>query len=297
MEDVIAVLTLKDGFLTAGPLEFGHRGSITTGKATVDGTSTVPHATVELTTTNLDYGGLLKAFKVTNMVEGSADVTLTTEGNGRSLRDLAGTANGHLDIVAGPAKLATRFVELWASNLLTAMLSQAWNRKQFSQYHCAAAYIDIDNGEMKTDSLLIDATDHSVAAVGTLNLGTEELDVVVTPRPNDLALLSMAAPIRMTGPLAAPNISTNIKSIASSKAWQVLDIADPIGLALRVPSVILDEKPAEAGSAAENPCIIALGRGGKDALSTKKVVQSGFNWFANLWRGAGSAVADSLKGQ
>ena len=29
------------------------------------------------------------------------------------------------------------------------------------------------------------------------------------------------------------------ESIASSKAWQVLDVADPIGLALRVPRVIL----------------------------------------------------------
>ena len=240
IEDVIAVLTLKDGILTAGPLEFGHLGSMTTGKLTVDGASTVPHAAVEITTTNLDYGGLLKAFKVTNLVEGITDLILATEGNGRSLRELAGTANGHLDIVAGPARLSTRYVELWASNLMTSMLSEAWHREKFAQYHCAAAYIDIQNGEMKTNSLLIDASDHSVVAAGTLNLGTEELDVVVTPRPKDLAFLSLAAPIRMTGPLSAPKISTNAQSIASSKAWQVLDVADPIGLALRVPRVILN---------------------------------------------------------
>ena len=58
----------------------------------MDATSTVPRAAVEIATRNLDYGGLLKAFKVSNMVEGSADVTLTAEGYGRSLRDLAGTA-------------------------------------------------------------------------------------------------------------------------------------------------------------------------------------------------------------
>jgi uncharacterized protein involved in outer membrane biogenesis len=295
MEDVIAVVTLQGGILTAGPLEFGHRGSVTTGKVTVDETSTVPRAAVEIATTNLDYGGLLKAFKVTNMVEGSADVTLTAEGHGRSLRDLAGTANGHLDIVAGPAKVATRFVELWTSNLMTAMLAQAWHRERFTQYHCAATYIDIHKGEMKTDSLFIDASDHSVAAAGTLDLRAEELDVVVTPTPKDLSVLSLATPIRLTGPLAAPKISTNVQSVAASKAWQVLDIADPIALGLRVPSVLLNVNPG-AGSAAENPCIIALGRGGKEALSTKKVVRTGFDWFAKFWRKAGSAVADSLKG-
>jgi uncharacterized protein involved in outer membrane biogenesis len=286
MEDVIAVLTLKDGILTAGPLEFGHLGSMTTGKLTVDGTSTVPHAAVEITTTNLDYGKLLKAFKVTNLVEGSTDLILATEGNGRSLRELAGTANGHLDIVAGPARLATRYVELWASNLMTSMLSEAWHREKFAQYHCAAAYIDIQKGEMKTNSLLIDASDHSVVAAGTLNLGTEELDVVVTPRPTDMAFLSLAAPIRMTGPLSAPKISTNAESIASSKAWQVLDVADPIGLALRVPRVILNDQPDGARSSALNPCTLAL-RGGKEALSTHKVVRAGFNWFRDVWRRAG----------
>jgi len=282
MEDVIAVLTLKGGILTAGPLEFGHRGSVTAGKVTVDVTSAVPRATVEIATTNLDYGGLLKAFKVTNMVEGSADVTMTAEGYGRSLRDLAGTANGHLDIVAGPAKVATRFLELWVSNLMTAMLAQAWHRERFTQYHCAAAHIDIHKGEMKTDSLLVDASDHSLAAAGTLDLRAEDLDVVVTPRPKDLAVLSLATSIRLTGPLTTPTISTSVESIAASKAWQVLDIADPIGLVLRVPRVILNVNPGP-GSATENPCLIAFGRGGKETLSTKKVVRTGFDWLDNLW--------------
>jgi len=249
---------------------------------TVDVTSAVPRATVEIATTNLDYGGLLKAFKVTNMVEGSADVTMTAEGYGRSLRDLAGTANGHLDIVAGPAKVATRFLELWVSNLMTAMLAQAWHRERFTQYHCAAAHIDIHKGEMKTDSLLVDASDHSLAAAGTLDLRAEDLDVVVTPRPKDLAVLSLATSIRLTGPLTAPTISTSVESIAASKAWQVLDIADPIGLVLRVPRVILNVNPGP-GSATENPCLIAFGRGGKETLSTKKVVRTGFDWLDNLW--------------
>jgi len=125
-----------------------------------------------------------------------------------------------------------------------------------------------------------------VVAAGTLNLGTEELDVVVTPRPKDLAFLSLAAPIRMTGPLSAPKISTNAESIASSKAWQVLDVADPIGLALRVPRVILNDQPDGARSSALNPCTLAL-RGGKEALSTHKAVRAGFDWFKDVWRRAG----------
>ncbi|HJT19863.1 MAG TPA: AsmA-like C-terminal region-containing protein [Nitrospira sp.] len=294
MEDVIMMTTLKDGVLRVGPWAVGHHGAMTTGLLTVDGVSAVPQAGIELTTSNLDYGGMLKAFKVTNMVEGSADVTLAATGRGRTLRELAGTANGSLDIVAGPAKLASRFVELWASNLMTAMLSEAWHREKVSRYHCAAAYIDIENGEMKTDSLLIEASDHSVAAAGSLNLGTEELDMIVTPKPANLALLSLAAPIRLTGPLTAPKVSANLQSIAASKAWQVLDVADPVGLALLVPRVVLNENPAI--SSTDNPCTHALRKGGKEALSTQSMVSAGFTWFGDRLHETGRRATQLFHG-
>jgi hypothetical protein len=217
-------------------------------------------------------------------------MALTAEGNGMSLRDLLVSATGQLDIIAGPAKVANRFVEVWASNLMTAMLSQAWHREEVTRYHCAAAYFDIHDGEMRTDALLVDAQDHSIAAAGVLNLSTEELDVVVTPKPRDLALLSLAAPVRLTGPMARPSVSTKASSIAASKAWQVLDVADPIGSIVSVPRVIHEEVAGRTVSRTENPCTAALQKGGEKTLSTTRVVSTGFGWLADLMRGTGSTI-------
>lgn len=288
-DEVTAMLTLKDGVLTLGPLALSHNGSIKTGRFTIDGTGKVPHVAIEITAIDVDYGGLFKAFNVTDKVEGRADIYLKAEGRGRDVREVMGATNGHLEIVAGPATWENRLIHLWASNLMTAMLSQAWGRERASQYNCAAAYIDIQNGEMETDALLIDARDHSVAAAGLLNLGTEDLDAVLTPRPKSLALLSLAVPVRLTGVLAAPKASSSPTSIAASKAWKVLDIAVPIGLTLQVPRVILQAKSGVSGSPFENPCAAALQPGHKGALTTRKAVTSGFKWVADLLRRAGSA--------
>lgn len=296
-DEIIAALTLKDGILTAGPLELTHNGSMKTGRFTIDGTGKVPRAAIEITATDVDYGGLFNALKITDKVEGRADIYLTAEGQGRDLRELMGAANGHLEIVAGSATWENRFIHLWASNLMKAMLSQAWRRESSSQYHCGAAYFDIRNGEMETDALLIDASDYSIAGAGTLSLATEDLDVVVTPRPKSLAILSLAVPVRLTGLLAAPRVSTSSTSIAASKAWKVLDIADPIGLALQVPRVILGDQATAAGSLLENPCTVALQRDGKGTLTTRKVVTSGFDWVADFFRRAGSAGARWLQGR
>ncbi|MDF0673669.1 MAG: AsmA-like C-terminal region-containing protein [Nitrospira sp.] len=294
-DEVTAMLTLQDGVLTVGPLALSHNGSMKTGRFTIDGTGKVPHVTVGITAIDVDYGGLFKAFNITDKVEGHADIYLTAEGRGRDFREVLGAANGHLEIVAGPATWDNRLIHLWASNLMTAMLSQAWRRERASQYNCGAAYIDIQKGEMETDALLIDARDHSVAAVGMLNLGTEDLDMVLTPMPKSLALLSLAVPARLTGLLAAPRVSTSPTSIAASKAWKVLDIAVPIGLTLQVPRVIL--QATVAGSPLENPCTTALQPGGKGTLTTRKVVTSGFKWVAELLRRAGSAGIGLLQGR
>jgi uncharacterized protein involved in outer membrane biogenesis len=298
VDEVVAMLTLQDGILTIGPLAFVHDGSMKTGRAMIDSTGEVPHAAIDIMATNVDYGGLLTALKITDKVEGRADIYMTSEGDGRSLRELAGAANGHLEIVAGAATWENRLIHLWASNLMTAMLSQTWRRDRVTQYNCGAAYFDIQNGEMVTDALLIDASDHSIAAAGTLNLGTEDVDAVITPSPKSLALLSLAVPVRLTGPLAAPRVSTTPTSIASSKAWKVLDIADPIGLTLQVPRVIFrDKATSAAGSPLENPCTTALQKEGKGTLTTRKVVTSGFEWVADLLRRAGSAGVRLIQGQ
>ncbi len=297
MDDIIAMVTLKKGLLTAGPLAFTHKGAATNGRLIVDSTPKVPHVAVEMTMINLDYGGLFKAFKITDKVEGSVDLAVVAEGDGRSLRELLVAAEGQLDIVAGPAKISNQYVELWASNLMTAMLSQAWNREEFTRYHCGAAYFDIHDGEMRTDALLIDAHDHSIAAAGMVNFGTEELDVVMTPRPKDLAFLSLAAPVRLTGSVAHPNVLTKASAIAASKAWQVLDVADPIGAVLFVPRMIQEEKADGVVSRAESPCTAAMQKGGEKALSTTRVVSTGFEWLADLMRGAGSAFVRFFEGQ
>ena len=212
------------------------------------------------------------------------------------MNDLLATANGRLDVVAGPAKVAYRYLELWASNLMTAMLSPAWRPENATQYRCSAAFFDIRNGEIKTDAFLINASDHTVAAAGKLDLGTEDLDVVASPNSKDLALLSLAVPIRLTGPLAAPNVSTDPASIAASKAWQMLDVAEPIGATLRVPDMVQWEKKSANSSTGDNPCVIALKQDGKETLSTVKVVKTGFERLADFLRGAGSTVVDFFGG-
>jgi hypothetical protein len=213
------------------------------------------------------------------------------------LHELAAGANGSLDIVAGPSRVAARYLDLWAEDLMTTMLSKAWNKEEQTQYHCAAGSFDIRHGEMRTGGVLIDARNYSVAVAGAMALNSEEIDLVVTPEPKDLTLLKLAVPIRLTGPLASPHISSNASSIAASKAWQILDVADPVGVVLRVPRVVLLDETLATDASGGNPCLAALKRPDTETLPTIKAVQRGFSRITDLWRNTAPPVDRQLGGE
>ncbi len=126
--------------------------------------------------------------------------------------------------------------------------------------------------------------------MGTLDLGSEDMDFVLTPRPKAVAFLSLASTVRVTGPLSTPRVSMDPLDIAQSKVWQVLDVIDPVGLSLNIPGLLpggksgIGGKNRPKGSGEENPCLTALDVTKQESLSTKKVVRGVFDMIKGLWK-------------
>ena len=66
------------------------------------------------------------------------------------------------------------------------------------------------DGIAKTDKLLLDTSRLTVAGSGTLDLDSEELDLVLSPRPKQARLVSVANPVRVTGTLSDPNVAVTV---------------------------------------------------------------------------------------
>jgi hypothetical protein len=69
------------------------------------------------------------------------------------------------------------------------------------------AHFKLGEGRAEIEDLLLDTQRITVAASGILNLETEELDVVMVPRPKRASLVSLANPVRIWGTLAEPEVS------------------------------------------------------------------------------------------
>ena len=248
-------LTLDDGLLTLQPVTGSLWSGEIDGALILDVKPYVPTLEVNLNIRGLDYGRLTTSLGGSQWIQGqSQSIMLTLKGRGDTLNQVLGRANGQLELVDGPLELSTQYLDLWAADFITTALSTAWKAEPETKLNCAVGYFDIDEGEMKTDNILIDTQRVTIAGAGTLNLASENLDLILTPKPKDPSLVSLAHTVRFSGPLSDPDVSRDKLRIAESGGWGLLGLANPIGWAIAIPQIA----GTTVGTMNQNPCVEAM---------------------------------------
>ncbi|WP_447965332.1 AsmA family protein [Nitrospira sp. Ecomares 2.1] len=248
-------VTLEEGVFTMQPVTGNLWGGDFDGKLILDGKQYVPTLEVNLNIHGLDYGRLAKSFGGTDMVKGqSQSIMLDLKGRGDTMYEVLEQASGQFTLIDGPLELATKYIDLWAADLITTALTTAWKKESVSNLNCTVGFFDIEEGVMKSDNILIDTSRLTIAGVGQLNLADETMDLILTPRPKDPSLFSLAHMVRITGPLSDPDVSSDKLRIAESGGWGLLGLVNPLGWIIAIPQIA----GTTVGTMNQNPCVEAM---------------------------------------
>jgi len=241
--------SLRNGRLQVTPVHAFLNGGDVASEFYIDASNTVPVAKLTVNATNVDYGDLFETLRISDKLEGQADVSLDLSGTGHTTRELLASSNGHALMISGQGRIRQSRLDLWAAGLITYMLTAAWQPAQEAQVNCVVGRFDVQNGVARTDTLLFDTTRITVAGSGTLDLGSEELNAVLTPAPKNPTFLSVARPAAVTGTLAEPRVS----AVASTGGWTLggllAGFASPATLLFSFGNL---------GAAGANPCLEAV---------------------------------------
>ena len=293
--DVEFQIKLENGELTVAPLQGTLWGGAVDGSFHLDARGEIPLIRVQTKIQDLDYGRLFQTTGVTEDVKGSADkIQVDLEGQGSTLREFLSEANGEVKMVDGKMVLNKKYLDLWASDLITGLLTSAWETEEETKLNCAVTNFEVENGMASSDEILFDTQRVTIAGVGTLDLGTEQIDVLLTPQPKDPTLVSLGHPVRISGPVAKPKISGDKQDILKSAGWLTLGIAVPVLLPLAVPQVA-----GTSFGSGENPCEAALA--GQPIKPVKSRERSFWDRITGFWKGSeepekeGETVSDEKK--
>ncbi len=146
----------------------------------------------------LEYGGLLRLYDPDSTAEGVIHLDTALHSHAQGPEDSVNHLEGTIDLAVFPENAGARFLDLWASNLILALLPFGENQQK--KLNCMVARFEVENGVMTSRNTFLDSTDIIVRARGDIDLARRQLDLLAVPQAKREKFLSVSAPIKATGP-------------------------------------------------------------------------------------------------
>lgn len=166
----------------------------------------------------LPLGELLKEFAgVDKLKDAPTDVSFDLSGVGRTVRSLAAALNGQTTVVVHKGTIAGSYGELIGDGPATILRLQE-SRGVQTGLKCVVSRFDVKSGIATARVLTIDTARLTVTGQGDINLGTEHLNLRMTPH-------QISIPVDVGGTFANPTFTPDAKAIATTAAGAAAGVA------------------------------------------------------------------------
>lgn len=177
---------------------------------------------------------------------GEAKVDILLDGKGKDMGQVRRSLKGHVFLSGEAGELAGNALNFWAGDLLTSILR---GPQKETKINCAIADFVFEDGVGKSRTIVFDTDQVTVFGKGQVDLVNERVDILFTPKPKHASFVSLATPVRVSGPFgkirSEPETGAALKKIGGI----LLGAVNP---AIAVMSLM------DGGSGNRNPCIKAV---------------------------------------
>jgi len=240
-------LQLDAGDLKVEQLEATYRGTKVSANLNLAAGTPATVATRFLVQ-GFDLGRFLRETHLSQDVEAQVDLAADLKSQGGSPHSLVANLDGTIGAVIGKGYVP-RFLDLLAQDLSRRVIS-IWGRHEKSgQLNCGVIQFTSKQGIATSDAFLFDTQLAVLKGDGEINLATEQLDFILSPKPKDRSLISLATKLRVDGSVLDPRVRPDMTSVATKgvKALSSL-VLGPAGLLLPF---------MNAGARDQHPCDVA----------------------------------------
>ena len=232
LDNLDAVMDLKDGVLKLKPLDFGIASGHVASALTMDARDKVIKTDGDVTVRNLELKQIVPALKPPKGSAGKVGGRAKFTATGNSVADMLGTSNGEVALISWGGDASELSIVL--TNLDLARATQLLIRGDAnSPIRCVVADFVSTNGVMDARTLVIDTEAEKILGDGTIDFAKERYDLKLNAKSKRPSLVALRGPIVIDGSFKNPNVHPAVGPIAARIGTSVgLGILNPLAALL-----------------------------------------------------------------
>lgn len=161
-----------------------------------------------------DYGITARRIDPQTDMSGLLNLDVDLRSKNRYSTRLAATANGHFDFAVKPRNYEAGVIDLWASNLLMAILPNFGVDK--SMINCVVGDFEVKDGVMRPKKLIVDTGKIRIAGTGEVDLRNETVDLTLAPKAKSPTFFTLETPVNVSGSFSDFGVGVTAEDVALS---------------------------------------------------------------------------------
>ena len=231
IDDMDAHLKLDAGMLRLEPLNFGVADGDIRSNIQMDARGQIIKTRAQIAVRRLNLGKLFPDAEITRTAIGRIGGDIAIVGNGNSIAQILGSADGDIALGMGQGQISNLLMELAGIDIAEALKFMV-TKDRTIPVRCAFGDFAVKDGLMDARRLAFDSTDTIIVGKGQINLKDETLDLELRPRPKDRSLLALRSPLVVGGTFKDPSFRPDFKRLGlrGATALALGSIAPPAAL-------------------------------------------------------------------
>jgi uncharacterized protein involved in outer membrane biogenesis len=242
--------TLKNGRFLLDPFQLDIPGGSVNLAFAFEPTETEVALETSAKIDQFDYGVLARRVKPESKMGGMLTLDVNVKARAKSIDTIMQHADGYIDFAIVPKDFEADVFELWAVNLLAAVLPRLDSEKS-SVVNCGVFRFDLKDGIMKEDAILVDTTKMQVRGKADVDFKTKKVRLILAPKAKRPEFFSLATPIRAEGSFSDFGIGINPGGLIGTT---IRFTTSPVFVPLQ--RLFLENEPADG----ETACAAAMHR-------------------------------------
>ena len=191
-------LTLENGRIELAPLQLQLPKSSLLMQASLKPGKVASEAALRVLIENFDIGILSRLSDPNSEIGGTVNVDLDVTAAASNTNIMSG-ANGYFDVSGQLENFQSALIDLWAVNLLSAVVSSSGKDENISEINCLVSRFRLTNGVMRAEQLVTDTSKIRICGEGEISFQDRKFNLVVSPRAKRPEFFSLATPLAVRG--------------------------------------------------------------------------------------------------